>query len=193
MHEIDLVPREHHERRRTLRALRRGALLLVLIVAAAAAGRAWLAWQLARERPLAEQFRQAEKDGAAQRARLAELGVRRTELEARLATLGRLQAGAGWDEALQHVDRAHGRGIWLDRLAIGPGAADGAAPARHALELHGHALDHAAVSEFMRRMAAEPGLQQVRLTDTGLRRYSALEVVDFSLSARLAGATQERP
>lgn len=192
MHEIDLIPREHYERRRVRRALVRSAVLLALIVVAAAAGRAWLAWQLARERPLAEQFRQAEKNGAAQRVQLAELGARRVELETRLATLRELQAGAGWDRALHHVDQAHGRGIWLDRLAIARATTD-AAPAQHSLEVQGHALDHAAVAEFMRRLAAEPGLQQVRLTDTGLRRYSNLEVVDFSVSARLAAAPQERP
>jgi hypothetical protein len=210
MREIDLIPPEHQQWRHLKRWLERCALTLAAIVLGMALGRAAMAWRLASERPALEQSRQAEQHAAAQRARLVELEARKVELDSRLAALREMQANSGWELALRSIDAASGPRVWLDRLAFGRVAPDAAAatpnataearhvmtavaPAPQLVEVKGHAMDHAAVTEFMRRLTEQPGVRGVRLVDTGLRRYSMADVVDFSVSARLAPATQERP
>jgi len=192
MHDIDLIPREHVERRRVRRWLMRIAALLAAIVLASALGRGALAFGLARERPAVQLSRQAEQAAAAQRSRLAELGVRKAALEGRLAALRRLQDDAAWDLALRSVDAAYSPRIWLDRLSIGRGAAD-STPAPLLVELRGHAVDHAAVTDFLHRLAEQPGVNGARLLDTGMRHYSMADVVDFGISTRVLVSGPVRP
>lgn len=215
MREIDLIPREHVEWRRVRRWLVLAASMLAALIALTVSGWLALAWQLAQERPRVAQARQATQHAGQQRTRLAELGARKAALDARLDRLKQLQHPA-WQTALYSVDAAAGNGLWLDRLTFGGGAPElsptganssaapspdpaasqpGASPTAwyQVFELTGHAVDHAAVTEFMRRLTDQPGIRAVRLLDTGLRRYSTTSVVDFTVSARLGASPQERP
>lgn len=206
MHEIDLIPREHLQWRRLRRWLLRCTWMLAMIVVATAAGRAAIAWCVARERPVVEQFRQAEKLAVAQRAQINALGARKAEVESRLAALGQLQRRPGWEAALHSIDAAYNARVWLDQLVFGAVASDAVNPPataspstlpvaapRQMFEVKGHAVDHTAVTEFMHRLAEQPGVGGVRLLDTALRRYSMADVVDFSVSARLDAPLRERP
>ena len=213
MREIDLIPREHVEWRRVRRWLVLAASMLAALIALTALGRAALAWQSAQERPRVAQAREATQQAEQQRTRLAELGARKAALDARLERLKQLQHPA-WEVALNSVDAAAGTRLWLDRMTFGGGAPEplpaganpgaaaepGAAasppaappPARdQVIEVTGHAADHAAVSEFMRRLSDQSGVRAVRLLDTGLRRYSMTNVVDFTVSAKLSASPQE--
>ena len=189
MREIDLIPHEHSQRRQLRRALRRAGVLIVSLVVATAAARLALAFSISHQRPRVEQQRHAEQGAVAARARIAELVQQKTALEARLATLRRLQQGAGWEAALQNVDRAFGKGLWIDQLTLTSAALT--LPQR--VDIKGHAVDHAAVTAFTRALREQPVVQEVRLVDTGLRRYSTTQVVDFTIaSTRVAASEVQR-
>ena len=186
MREIDLIPREHSQQRLLRRALRQASGLIVGLVVATAAARLALAFGIAHQRPLVEQQRHTEQVAVAARARIAELVQQKTVAEARLATLKRLQQGAGWEAALQNVDRAFGKGLWIDQLTLTSAALT--LPQR--VDIKGHAIDHAAVTAFTRALREQPAVQDVRLVDTGLRRYSTTQVVDFTVAATHAAASE---
>ena len=206
MREINLIPREHVDNRRVRRWLVRWAWLMVMLVAATAVGRGAIAWRVARERPVVEHNKLAAQAAGLQQVQLKALGERRAEAESRLAAMRRVQDASGWARALRHIDAAHTQKVWLDKLAFRRSPAEPAAtdpearrgsladaPLQHALEVTGHAVDHAAVTEFMRRLVDQPGVHAVRLQNTGLRRYATADVIDFSISARVDATVSAQP
>lgn len=209
--EIDLIPAVHGQERSLKRWLGGAALAAVLLMAATAALRVALGLGLEHERPLAARLRQDSIAAKAQRTELAALTQQRQAVEARLASLQSLQrpgAGSGWQQALHSVDAAFGPGLWFNQLTLtrastavpvgapaAPGAAASAsasasASARSAgaaqlLEIRAQAVDHARLAAFTRQLGEQPGLRAVRLVDTGVRRYPASEVIDFTVSAQV--------
>lgn len=192
MREIDLIPREHVQQRRVRRALRQAAFAGAALLASIAAARLALGVAIAQQRPVIDQLRQDEHAASRLRARLAELSARKSAADARLAAWQRLQEPAPWRHALGRIDGAFGRGLWFDQLSLlhsAPAAAGtgepGALPRHLAVQVKGHALDHAALTAFTRALSEQPGLRGVRLLDTSLRRYSMADVVDFTVASRL--------
>lgn len=204
MADIDLIPREYSEMRRVRASLRMFALALAAIVALTVAARGWIALRLAKERPDVEQMHQHVKLAADRQTELAELEARLASAKSSLAALDALRDRGTWVAMFQTIDHAFNRNLWFDELAFArtvpldtppadSPAADAVSRAPAALpsrigqrfEIKGHALDHTAISEFMRALSEQPSIVSVRLTDTGLRKYSTIEVVDFSLSATL--------
>ncbi len=192
MREIDLIPREHVQQRRVRRSLRQAAVAAVALLAIIAAARLALGLAIAQQRPAIDQLRKDEHEASALRARLAELSARKSEADARLAAWQRLQQPAPWRHALGRIDSAFGRGLWFDQLTLhhaAPAAAETGEPTaspRHlAVQVKGHALDHAALTAFTRALGEQPGLRGVRLLDSSLRRYSMADVVDFTVALRL--------
>ena len=57
---------------------------------------------------------------------------------------------------------------------------------RNDLELRGHALSHAAATDFRRALAVQPTMVSVRLVDAGLQQFATREVVGFGIGATLA-------
>lgn len=183
---------------------------LVLVLVATAAARAWIAMRLATERVALGQLRQHDKVAGDQRARLAALRAQKAAGDSQLATLRTLLDGSASDTVWLALDDAYNERIWLDALSYArtlraeaaPQAASqavssaDATPAalsfQHEVELRGHALDHAALTEFMRAFAERPGIATARLADSGLKQFAALEVVGFGVSATL-GPRQRQP
>jgi Tfp pilus assembly protein PilN len=198
MAEIELIPAAYATGRLWRRRLVRFALGLVLLTCTIAAARTWLNWRIVAERPALAALRQAQTTANARRAALDGIRKDKQAAEARLLALQGLRDRAAWPVIFRAVDAAHHANIWFDELdysrearggslpagATPPAAAaSGAAPALlHRFEIVGHALTHAAVTEFMRELDAQPGIGDLRLTDSGMRRYSTIDVVDFRLT-----------
>lgn len=204
MAEINLIPREHVEARRIRRWMRAFGVTLLLVVAATSLLRAWLAVRLAEERPIIEQLRQQSKLAVERQSRLTDLGAHKAALEARLASLHALRDSTPWADMFVAIDGAYDPALWFDELAyvrmLPPDPAGGAAapadapgqpaaalaqPVPAHFDIKGHALEHRAIASFMRALGEQRGVGSPRLTDTGMRRYSTAEVVDFSLTAML--------
>jgi Tfp pilus assembly protein PilN len=198
MAEIELIPAAYATGRMWRRRLMRFALGLVLLAMVIAAARAWLNWRIAAERPAVAALRQGQTTANARRAALDGIRKDKQSAEARLLALQGLRDRAAWPVVFRAIDAAHHSNIWFDELdysreARGGSPAAGAAPAApaasgaapallHRFEIVGHALTHAAVTEFMRELDAQPGIGDLRLTDSGMRRYSTIDVVDFRLT-----------
>lgn len=50
------------------------------------------------------------------------------------------------------------------------------------MSINGQARDHAALSNFVKRLFKQPGIENVRVVRTNLRRYTNVNVVDFDIS-----------
>lgn len=205
MRDINLIPGDYTEARQLRRWLRAFGLALAVVAAVTAAGRGWIAVRLSDQRPTVEQMRKQAKLALDRQTQLAELEARKAAVETRQATLHALRDHAAWVAMFQAIDEAYNRKLWFDELTFSrtiridapapanPPVADvanrqQAAATPHisnGFDIKGHALDHAAIADFMRTIGDQPGVGAVRLTDTGLRRYSTMEVVDFSLAGTL--------
>lgn len=210
MHDIDLVPAEYIQARRLRQRLVLLGAALVFVLIAAASARAWLALRLDQERLGLEQVRQHGRLAGEQRARLATLRAQKAAGDVQLATLHVLLDDAALDALWPAVDEAYNERVWLDTLSYArtvrgdavATAASAAAPVataaptvpptlQHAVELYGHGLDHAAVTEFKHALGARPGLATLRLADSGLKQLGTLEVVAFHLTATLGPSPRQ--
>ena len=208
MHDINLIPADYTVARRLRRGLRAFGLALAAVAAVTAVGRGWIAVRLSDGRPMVDQMRKQAKLALDRQTQLAELEARKAAVETRLAALHALRDHATWVAMFEAIDQAYNRNLWFDELAFSrtvqidapapanqpaadpPSREQATAPPRisNGFDIKGHALDHAAIADFMRTIGAQPGVETVRLTDTGLRKYSAMEVVDFSLAATLGAS-----
>lgn len=193
MREIDLIPSEYGRQRQTRRTLKYAGVLVAALVLAIGGARLALGLDIARLRPIVERLHQDEGAAASAGARVAELEQHKLAVEASLDSLRTLRRGADWKDALQIVDRAFGKGMWMDRLVISAATAPGTADSAERIEIKGHAVEHAAVTEFARALREQPQVHEVRLVDTALRRYSTTQVVDFSIEARREVPTRDTP
>lgn len=205
MTDVNLIPADYLEQRRIRCWLRRFGLALVALAALTLAGRAWLALRLPEERRTANQMREQVKLTLVRQSQMSELDARKKLLEYRLATLHTLRDDAPWVAMFQAIDHAYNNKLWFDELTFARSLQTDSAPLAtrviaqagrgeeqatlprvvYGFDIKGHALDHAALGEFMRTISEQPTVGVVRLTDTGLRKYSTMEVVDFGLAATL--------
>lgn len=196
MADIELIPRDYLAMRLLRQRLLRFAVLVGLIVGLTLVGRAWLGWRLATDRPLVDALRQSEKTASERQSRLLAMQARKSDADAQLVALRALRNGAGWEAVFRAVDAAHNSNLWFDGLSyqrearIEPAA--GAKPTatetpalRHSFEIQGHALTHAAITDFMRSLGEQPGISGVRLAETGLGRAATVDIVDFKLTGLL--------
>ncbi|MBK7616682.1 MAG: PilN domain-containing protein [Burkholderiales bacterium] len=184
MHDIDLIPADY----RALRQGRRwwawsGAAIAVALLATAGA-RTWLHGAIAREAPQVAALRTQDREAQALRDELLALSQQETRLRDQVQGLRALRRNPPWQTALRAVDQALDQTpaprLWLEQLQVQ------AAPPSHQLALKGHAADHAALSQFVQALGLQPGLTEVRLTQSGLRQAAGVDVVDFELRATLA-------
>lgn len=198
MHDIDLIPAD-------FRALRQGRrwwawclAAIALALLATAGARVWLQGAIAREAPQVAALRARASEAGALRTEMLALSQREAQLQDQLRGLRALRRGPPWQAALQGVDQAYSPRVWLDQMQVlaampvpplAPGPAASALPPvapSHRLEIKGHAADHAALSQFVQALGGQPGLAEVRLTQSGLRQSAGVGVVDFELRAALA-------
>lgn len=204
MRDIDLIPHDYLALRRLRRRLAWFAAVIVVVLGATAAARlaVWLRIEAARS--ALEQVRRQGQSAAEEGARLAALRAAKAAGDLQLATLRTLLDATAPEALWRGIDAAYHDRIWLDSVtyarsvrasavataaATAPGAAVEALAAtpvfEHDAELRGHGLDHAAVTDFMRALGERPGIGAVRLADSTLRPYAAIEVVAFSVAVKL--------
>jgi Tfp pilus assembly protein PilN len=192
MHEMDLMPPEFLQARQRRHLLGWALAALLLLLLATGGARAWLQAALAREQPRVAALRTRADQGSALRTEWLALAQREQSLRAQAQVLTDLRQGAAWPQALMAVDQAWTPRLWLDQLSatapaasLAASATPAAPPAAGVLELRGHALDHATLTDFIHTLGQAPGLGEVRLTQSGLHRFGDTDVVDFELHAAL--------
>jgi Tfp pilus assembly protein PilN len=209
MHDIDLIPADHRALRQGRRWWARALAGMALALLATVGARAWLQRAIAREAPQVAALRAQAGEAGALRSELLALSQREARLQDQWRDLRALRHPPPWQAALKAVDQAVDQTmgqagtpqVWLDQLQVlsampaaplAPVAAASApVPQAYRLEVKGHAADHAALSRLVQGLGAQPGLVDVRLTQSGLHPAAGVDALDFELSAALAH--EERP
>ncbi len=183
-----------------------GGLVGILMLVSAALG---IATANARSRVEALQHVQAVT--ARQRADLERLGAEKTEFERQFHLLSGLRSGAAAEDMFVTIDRAlTSDDVWFlewqfQRAGIMVGeevrtvntgyfivvpdgadqlAADDLRVQTH-MTIRGQARDHSALSSFVRRLFAQPEIDDIRIHRTALNRSNQSNTVDFDLAVTL--------
>jgi hypothetical protein len=144
---------------------------------------------------------------AQQRVRLAELERERGDAQKRLSILDGLRGGTSSEALFFTVDDAFLRGIWFldwtfkrageivenDGKAVQtgyfvvvpldePNQPNRAWRMDTHMEIRGQATDHSTLAQFVSRLLDQPRIEQVRVVNTRVRAFAAIEVVDFELA-----------
>lgn len=193
MAEIDLIPADYRSERAMLRQLRRAGIVLLALICVAATLGAGLRHATGVVRDEVMRLGAAAAAVELERSGIAGLTQRKAVLETELLQLRSLRSGTVITDSLQTVDRALSGGgqLWLlewrfERLGAElPTATQGAAgnppAARVQMTMIGQARHHAAVSDFVRSLLAQPGVEDVRILRTS--RDGDAGEVDFELLA----------
>jgi hypothetical protein len=209
MADIDMIPRSYREGLRVRRTLTiYGAALAVLLVAGAGAG-AFLRWRLGVETPRLESGRSASTQAGAMRIQLTAALARKELLAENVAALATLR-GAGEVAALAGVlDGALNAKVWFEQLrfartqellqvpppaplpadvvqarAAQAGAAQAWRLGSH-IQIAGQAQDNAAMTAFLAKLAADPGVTNVRFLNSSTAAADDGGAVNFSVAAAL--------
>ena len=211
MSDIDLIPQAYRTWRWQSRWIKRTALLLgglvgILILGSSALG---VATASARSRVEALQHRQAVT--AQQRADLERLGAEKTELERQFRLLSGLRSGAAAEDMFVTIDRAlTSDDVWFlewqfqragvmvgeevrtvntGYFLVVPDGADKLAADDLRVQTHmtirGQARDHSALASFIRRLFAQPEIDDIRIGRTALNRSKQTSTVSFDLEVVL--------
>ena len=216
---VDLIPADYRRSQRVQRQLRSLGWTCLGLLVALGLGAAGLAHYLDKERAALARFKHLQAQAHAQQNRLNELKTQRDLASRHVQALDTLRGSASVGRLFSAVDAALNGRIWFQELAysranetfgqptaagtpatVAPngnrGAATpaaGARPLREQADIRGVALDHAALAEFIRQLAARPGVNEVRLLDTRARNYPNLQVVDFQVATLFEVAAGAAP
>ena len=206
--EIDLIPSDYRSRQWQWRALKLLAIGCSAIVFTAVLGAGALSHATTRIQQQATELETRREVTAQQRAELEALNGRQVELEQQLAVLEGLRGGAAAVTMSVTIDRALAdHMVWFTRwqferagvlvyedqadvqtgyfIVVPEGERNGGGDASQVetrMTIQGQAADHAALSEFIDGLFAQPEIVDVRVQQTSLRRYAQTNVVDFELA-----------
>lgn len=209
MAEFDLIPPDY-ARGRILRR-RMKALAIVLASVACLVAIAWLGLHslISAESGKAARLQQAKQLSVKGEAAAQEYRQRKQAVERQLAALDELRGRDRVRIFVRAIDAAYVEGVWFDALrfyrreqlpagdprgsAAAPGraraGAQNAAPRvatpaeiEHYAEIAGHAVNHSALAEFIRRLGHQPGIADVRLIDSGMRAHAEVAGIDARIS-----------
>lgn len=213
MIEFDLVPGDYRMRRALNHWLRK---LAGVVAGAVVVGAASGAALTVANKSLDAQIQDLQTHQAMtsqQRGQLETLDLRISELRRQWQLLTTLRSGAPAEQVFAIIDGALGDApVWFQDWAfIRSGATSSERPAtvntgyfivtpnaKNAgqqpawqidthIRINGQALDHAALSAFVRELFERSEVRDVRVQKTSLRRYSTANVVDFELAILLNG------
>lgn len=203
---MDLIPLDYRKKQLLHRSLRRFMVGCLALLCGIGLLRLTLSYLTGRENSLVARLERQEQDQQQNKARAAEYVRQTRELEQQLAALDELHGHERMSVFLRAIDAAHSANIWFNEVrfstrkdddhaaATPPEAAQARvsratatapAEARQAVEIVGHALNYASLADYLNRLAAQPGIAELRLMTTNLRNYTAIRVVDFTLGLQL--------
>lgn len=217
MAEMNMIPQDYHQGIRLRRMLRNVMQACIFVLAGIAAAKLLLTYLISHEKMHVvrlEQRQQALVHGQA----LSDTLRQKTQVtQQQLAALDALRGHADVRRFLRTIDTAFTEGVWLDRVnflrqgATGtldnlPGAKNsgilvvpnGAVPASPAginqgVEIVGHAMSHSLLADFMRKLGAQSGMEDLRLVATFTRNYTSVQVVDFTLTLQMKKKAPVQP
>ena len=208
MSDIDLIPQAYRTWRWQSRWLKRTVFVLAGLLGALMSGTLVLGVATANAQSRVEAIQRMRAVTAQQQADLGLLSEEKAELERQFDVLLGLRSGAAAGDMFVTIDRAlTSDDVWfLDwqfqraGIVVGeevktvnsgyfivvPDGADQPAAdklrVRTNMTIRGQSLDHSALSDFVRRLFAQPEIDDVRIRRTSLIRRNQADVVDFELA-----------
>jgi len=211
MSDIDLIPQAYRTRRWQTRWMKHTAYLIAGLTGIFVLTWTVLGVAIGNTRTDVEALQNKMSRSAQQRADVERLGAQKTELERQYRLLSNLRSGAAAGDMFVTVDQAlTGDDVWFrnwkfERAGIMVSeevtttntgyfivVPDGAEqlPANKLriqthMEIRGQALDHSALSSFVRRLFVQPGIDDIRIRRTSLIDRNRADTVDFELAVVL--------
>ena len=208
MSDIDLIPQAYRTSRWQLRWIKNSAITLGCLLVALVLGVSALGTASADARARVEVLQNRQAVSAQQRADLERMGTEKIELEQQYRLLLGLRSSAAAEDMFVTIDRAlTGDDVWFlewqfQRAGVMVGeelrtvntgyfivVPDGAQqpvpsdlPVQTHMTIRGQARDHSALSGFVRRLFAQPEIDDVRIHRTTLTRSNQVSIVNFDLA-----------
>ena len=215
---MDLIPQDYRDYLRVSRALKQFAFMAVGTLLLSALVYAAFDFAIREDSTAIQALERKKAITSQQRLVLESLQEQQQTMSDKLAVLERLRGGAVAQEMFVAVDRALDDGkVWFTSwsfrragfeaprekrgvntgyfIVIPQGEGSAQEPAwqiKTHMEIRGQARDHAAMSEFVRRLLGQPQIGDIRVLSTRQHKYSQATVVDFELAvvvnSNMAGA-----
>ena len=205
MRDIDLIPASYRKQLRMKQQLIRGGSAIAALLVLSLAGRLTLSTLTGQIRTEIDSLQVRQTMTSQQRDQLAALQAQRKDAEQQLHLLQGLRSGTAAENLFRIIDRVLiPSEVWFTawefrRAGVAQGTQPTAAPGYFVMatdkvssnepwvvETHmkiaGQARDHVALSEFVQRLIQQPAIQDVRVRNTSLRRFTLATVVDFDLA-----------
>ena len=208
MAELDLIPEDYKNRLKRLAEIRQYVILFALlnIVILGSAG---LFGHLSKQASVRiQELKSQSAITEQQQLQLEQLSAEQKEYEQRWSLLRGLRAGAAVEDIFQIIDRAlvnddlwfenwsfrragvvvdgETRGIETGYFVIVPADGEAAETPDWQIETHmvleGRALDHQALSTFVRSLFEQPDIKDVSVRKTSLTNYANGRIVSFDLT-----------
>jgi Tfp pilus assembly protein PilN len=215
---MDLIPQDYRDRLTISRTARRSAFAAIGMLLVSALVYVPLQVAINKDARAIQVLEEKKAITSQQRQTLEGLQREHQTLADKLAVLERLRGGAAAQEMFVAVDRAlDGDSVWFTSwsflragvaaarepqgvntgyfIVIPQGQGSDPEPAwqiKTRMEIKGQAMDHGALSEFVRRLLDQPQIGDVRVLSTHQRNYQQVTVVEFELAvvvnSNMAGA-----
>lgn len=210
MNEIDLIPANYRPLLRLKRVSRRFVVGLLVLLLSLAVGKGWMAQALQTERMEIERLRKGEVLLLDRKNRYEESQRLHADLSRRLQALDALRNGPAAEKLFEAVDRSLNSGVWLTEWTfLRDGDVSPPPPAtsqvgyllvvtepeeaqkeeswlvRSRMEIHGQALSHSDLADFMRTLEQQSVVRDVQLLNTKTRRYTSTQVIEYQLIAEI--------
>jgi hypothetical protein len=211
MSDIDLIPQAYRTWRWQARWMKFTACLVAGLTATLVLTWTVLGLAIDNVRTDVEALQNKLSHTAQQQADIERLGAEKAELERQFRLLSNLRSGAAAGDMFVTVDNALiSDDIWFrnwkfERAGIMVGEeletvntgyfvvvpegadhlASGELRIQTNMEIRGQALDHSALSSFVRRLFVQPGIDDIRIRRTSLIDRNRADTVDFELAVIL--------
>jgi hypothetical protein len=211
MSDIDLIPQAYRTRRWQARWMKHAAWLMTGLTGALVLTWTVLGVAIDNTREDVETLQNKLSFTTQQQADIQRLGAEKTELERQFRLLSNLRSGAAAGDMFVTVDNAlTSDDVWFRNwkferagimvgdevetvntgyFVVVPDGADQLDPDELRIltnmEIRGQALDHSALSSFVRRLFVQPGIDDIRIRRTSLSDRNRTDTVDFELAVIL--------
>jgi len=222
MAELDLIPADYAQRQILLRRVKRFIAAVASLACLLVLARGTLYLLTSAEMREVARLQGQERLWAQGKAKLEEYRKQKLATQKQLVALDELRGRDRLRLFLKAVDAAHLENVWFDEIRYyrrenpptgdsppgvaragiivvpeknvpAPGTAPKAPDIEQRVGIVGHAINHATLAEFMRRLESQRGIADVSLVDTSPRSYPNALVIDLKLSLLIDEKARRRP
>src|SRR6266545_620127 len=222
MAELDLIPADYAQRQTLLRRVKRFVAAAVSLACLLVLARGMLQLLTSVETGEVARLQGQERLWAQSEAKVEEYRKQKLATQNQLLALDELRGRDRLRLFLKAVDAAHVENVWFDEIRYyrrdnlpagdslpggaragiivvpeknvpAPGTALKAPDIEQRVGIVGHAINHARLAQFMRRLESQRGIADVSLVDTSPRSYPNALVIDLKLSLLVDEKARGRP